>query len=55
VKGHIAIIMIIIVEQGKFLLSIGIVVGIITVQYNKLRFIVIRFNEGIYLLFSYVE
>src|SRR6056297_7091 len=47
--------MIIVVEQGKLLLPIGIIVGVITVKYNKLRFSVIRSNKGVYQFFAYVE
>ena len=52
-QGHVAIIMIIIVEQTKFLLTIGVVIGIITIYDDHFRFIGVGLNKGVKHLFAY--
>ncbi|MBA7553311.1 hypothetical protein ES705_45901 [subsurface metagenome] len=44
-KGHVAITMIIVIEQTQFLLTIGIVIGIITINDDQWWFIRIGFNK----------
>ena len=43
-------IMVILIEQVQFLLPVGIVVGVITIQDNHSRFPIIRFNKSIHQL-----
>lgn len=53
VKGHVAMTMIVGIEQTQFLLTISIIIGIITIEDDQWWFIQVGFNKAIKYFLSY--
>ena len=52
-QGHVAVITVIMVVQVQFLLTVGIVVGIITIQNDDSRFPVVRLDKDVHQFLPY--